>query len=212
MWFSNAMIESTRKMAVPSVWVGPINEWVSLLKVKGLSTKSISLYTAHLHQLARGISMSPLQVKSKDLIDWCARRSWASETRRSAYSVYKQFFGHLHFKTPDEDPSVFLKKPPSRVREPRPTPCGVLTAALSVAEPRTKLMLILGSTLGLRIGEIVRVHVDDVEFEVDGPVLRVLGKGNKRRSVPLTDSWPKNLSLGVKSMEGGHSQANAADT
>lgn len=79
-------------------------------------------------------------------------------------------------------------------------------------------MLILGSTLGLRIGEIVRVHVDDVEFEVDGPVLRVLGKGNKRRSVPLTDSFAEELvawcqqhgGWAFPSQRGGHLKFHSA--
>ena len=62
-----------------------------------------------------------------------------------------------------------------------------------MAEPRVALMIHLGATLGLRIGEIVLIHRDDVEQEVTGPVLRVHGKGNKKRSVPISQEFASEL-------------------
>lgn len=66
---------------------------------------------------------------------------------------------------------------------PRPISEADLELALSRAEGETRLMLLLGAYAGLRASEIAAVHADDVDR--GGSVLRVLGKGNKVRNVPI---------------------------
>lgn len=91
------------------------------------------------------------------------------------------------------NPARSLTSPPPPPREPRPAPEEAITEALGKADPRVSLMIHLGATLGLRIGEIVLVHRDDIEQEVMGPVLRVHGKGNKKRSVPISQEFASEL-------------------
>lgn len=78
-------------------------------------------------------------------------------------------------------------------REPRPAPEEAIAEALDIAQPRVALMIRLCATLGLRIGEIVLIHRGDVEQEVTGPVLRVHGKGNKKRTVPISPEFASEL-------------------
>lgn len=102
-------------------------------------------------------------VSTEQLEQWCGQQQWASETRRSAYIVYGQFFAHLHERTGIANPAKSLTSPPPPPREPRPAPEEAIADALETTEPRVASMIHLGATLGLRIGEIVLIHRDDAE-------------------------------------------------
>lgn len=170
-----------------------MSSWISSLQAKGLSPSTITLYRSHISQLARGLICPPDTVSTEQLEQWCGQQQWGSATRKSAYIVYGQFFAHLHERTGMANPAESLTSPPPPPREPRPAPEEAIADALEKAEPRVALMIHLGATLGLRIGEIVLIHRDDVEQEVTGPVLRVHGKGNKKRSVPISQEFASEL-------------------
>ncbi|WP_353959726.1 tyrosine-type recombinase/integrase [Corynebacterium atrinae] len=180
-------------MSIPTSWDWAVSSWLSSLHAKGLSSSTIALYRSHVSQLARGLACSPESVSTESLEEWCAKQKWASVTRRSAYIVYGQFFTHLHERTGAANPTHSLTSPPPPPREPRPAPEEAIAEALRTADPRVALMIHLGATLGLRIGEIVLIHRDDIEQEFTGPVLRVHGKGNKKRSVPISQEFASEL-------------------
>lgn len=73
------------------------------------------------------------------------------------------------------------------VPAPRPAPSDIYKAALDKAEPRVALMLRLGAELGLRRGEIARLHVGDIGSDLIGRSLMIHGKGDKIRYMPITD-------------------------
>ena len=183
------MKSNNQQLSIPSGWDRTVSSWLSSLHAKGLSSSTITLYRSHISQLARGLVCPPELVSAEQLERWCAEQQWASETRRSAYIVYGQFFAHLHERTGAANPAHSLTSPPPPPREPRPAPEEAIAEALRKADPRVALMIHLGATLGLRIGEIVLIHHDDIEQEVTGPVLRVHGKGNKKRSVPISQEF-----------------------
>lgn len=184
---------NNQKLSIPTCWDHAVSSWLSCLQAKGLSSSTIILYRSRISQLARGLGSSPESVSTEQLEQWCGQQKWASETRRSAYIVYGQFFTYLHERTGVTNPARSLTSPPPPPREPRPAPEEAITEALGKADPRVSLMIHLGATLGLRIGEIVLVHRDDIEQEVMGPVLRVHGKGNKKRSVPISQEFASEL-------------------
>lgn len=132
--------------------------------------------------------------------------------------VYGQFFAHLSARCGSENPAVSLMSPAPPPREPRPAPEHAIEEALHQANPRIALMIQLGATLGLRIGEIVLIHADDIQNEVDGPVLRVHGKGKKNRSVPISREFAAELARfcergrgwAFPSQRGGHLQPHSA--
>lgn len=55
------------------------------------------------------------------------------------------------------------------------------------ASARTHLILLLLVNLGLRRSEILNLHWEDVDL--DGGLLRIRGKGNKQRLLPLLPAW-----------------------
>ncbi len=187
------MNTSNQQLSIPIGWDRAVSLWLASLRAKGLSASTVTLYRSHISQLARGLISSPDSVSTEQLEQWCAGQQWASQTRRSAYIVYGQFFAHLHERTGAANPALWLTSPPPPPREPRPAPEEVIGEALRKADPRVALMIHLGATLGLRIGEIVLIHRDDIDQEVTGPVLRVHGKGNKKRSVPVSQEFASEL-------------------
>jgi integrase/recombinase XerC len=61
--------------------------------------------------------------------------------------------------------------------------------ALSHADKEESLVVIMLYTLGLRISELSGLRVDDISLEW----IRVVGKGNKQRDIPLLSSTAKLL-------------------
>jgi integrase/recombinase XerC len=84
------------------------------------------------------------------------------------------------------DPTVDIDRPKVPKRLPRPVPSAELAEALACADhadPQMRCWLLLGCYGGLRCMEIAGLCREDV-LDADG-LLRVLGKGDKERMVPL---------------------------
>jgi integrase/recombinase XerD len=81
-----------------------------------------------------------------------------------------------------------------RVRLPDPAPRGVprptverILAAIPRGQRRDRLLFRLVHETGLRIGEALAVHVEDLDLTPDDERLSVLGKGGRRRTILLDD-------------------------
>ncbi|MDP9350884.1 MAG: tyrosine-type recombinase/integrase [Chloroflexota bacterium] len=81
-----------------------------------------------------------------------------------------------------------------RVRAGEPAPRGVgrkvveqVLKAIPSAKKRDRLLFRLIYETGLRAGEALSLHVEDVELAQDDERIHVLGKGNRRRTVLLDD-------------------------
>ncbi len=88
----------------------------------------------------------------------------------------------------------------ARVRLEPPLPRGLtpteverLLAAIPPDRLRDRVLVLLLSTTGLRVGEALNLHVEDLKLTRDDERLAVLGKGGKRRTVLLDD--PRLLRL-----------------
>ncbi len=82
----------------------------------------------------------------------------------------------------------------ARVRLPDPAPRGVpraqieaIFAAIPRDRRRDRLLFRLVYATGLRIGEALALHVEDLDLTPDDERLRVLGKGGRRRTILLDD-------------------------
>jgi integrase/recombinase XerD len=81
-----------------------------------------------------------------------------------------------------------------RVRPSPPVPRGVgraqveaILAVIPATQRRDQLLFRLIFETGLRVGEALALHVEDVDLTVDDEHLHVLGKGNQPRTVLLDD-------------------------
>jgi integrase/recombinase XerD len=96
------------------------------------------------------------------------------------------------------DPTEKLEPITVPERDPRPLTeeqVEAILAAIPTADRRNRLLFTLLYETGLRVGEALDLHIPDVLLNtVDGGALRVLGKGNKERLVPLIDA-PRTVRL-----------------
>ena len=113
-----------------------------------------------------------------------ARYDWVSDLHR--FYAWAQDWGHL-----DHDPTVRVTRPKMRQGLPRPIDTGDLAVALRMAEPMMRAWLALMAFGGLRCVEVARLEVGDLLWQ-DG-LVRVRGKGDKERMVPLHDEVVRTL-------------------
>lgn len=171
-------------------WSTAISAWCRSLAAASRSRETIYLRRVQLRRVAEslGRTLGPWEVGTAELLDWLGSQRWSRDTLRSHRAALRSFYGwavaagHL-----PESPAAAL--PAIRPAQPRPRPAADLTyrRALDVAEPWERLALRLGAEAGLRRGEIARVHADWLLDDLGGRTLRVLGKGDKVRYVPLSD-------------------------
>lgn len=157
------------------------------------STRKLRLY--HLRRFAgEHPGRAPNTITRDDLIEWLGAHDWSAETRRSHRATLRLFYrwardtGRITV-----DPAATLPpiKPPRSL--PRPAPDSALRHAVLAADERTQLMLELLAATGARRGECAAVHTRDVEADLVGWSLRIVGKGGHIRLVPLPDALAAQL-------------------
>ena len=107
----------------------------------------------------------------------------------------------------DRNPMARVKRPKSPVRVPKAMgseQCKKLleAATSSRAAARDTLMVLLGLTIGMRLAEMSSVKPEDFYPSLDAPThLRVVGKGNKERRVPVPTVVREALTVWLPSRE-----------
>jgi len=148
-----------------------------------MSPGTLRLKRHYLHRLAKDVDL--LSATPEDLASFLGRDpKWKPATRRAARSAFTTFFSwaHKHGYRSD-DPSADLKPVRVPLPPPKPVPEAVLKDALDNATPRQRLALLLGAFAGLRRAEIAGLHADHIE--ADQGQLRITGKGNRTRLIPV---------------------------
>jgi len=178
-------------------WSGAIRRYGAWLSI-GASRGTVHLRCYYLEKLAGHCEpIGPFDVTEDNLVEFLTARRWQAETRKSARAAVRGFYRWaLDAGQIASDPSARLPRvhvPPGR---PRPTPEVEVAAALARADRRVALMIALAAYAGLRRGEIAAVRSDDMV----GDVLRVRGKGDRVRVIPL----PPGLVTAIHSMGDGY--------
>lgn len=178
-----------------SPWDSQIDAWCLTLRAAGRPPTTVRLRAKHVQQLARWAGRpDPWGLQLADLIEYAAAHAWSLEMRRSVRSSLRMFYawavdtGHL-----EASPAAGLPAVPARPPRPRPASESAYLRALDAAPPRERTMLRLAAEAGLRRGEVARVHSRDLYADLLGWSLRVRGKGDRVRIVPLTDSLADEL-------------------
>jgi integrase/recombinase XerD len=190
-----------------SSWNRYIKEFVSYLKIeKGLAENSIFAYqndVAKLHDFSVSIDKNAEQISYNDLKLFIAALydlGLSARTQARIISGIKQFYGYLLLENYITiDPSELLDQPKIGRKLPE-----VLTIeeidrlidALDMSKTeshRNKAIIETLYSCGLRVSELVNLRFSDLFFE-EG-FIRVIGKGNKERLVPVSASVEKEISI-----------------
>lgn len=163
---------------------------------RNLAENTLSSYRNDLYAMAQWLShhgSSVLQADALDLQGFLAERvegGYKASSSARLLSAMRRLFQYLYReKQRSDDPSASLASPKLAQRLPKDlteAQVDALLAAPAIDQPielRDKAMLELLYATGLRVSELVGLTMSDVSLRQG--VVRVVGKGNKERLVPL---------------------------
>ena len=188
-------------------WKRYIKEFVSYLKIeRGLAKNSIIAYQQDVLKLAEYSEekkINPTDVQYKDLKNFIAvlyDLGLGARSQARIISGIKQFYGYLLLENElKNDPSELLELPKIGRKLPEVMSIEeidllIATIDLSSNEGhKNKAILETLYSCGLRVSELVNLRFSDLYFE-EG-FIRVIGKGNKERLVPLGKTATKHLKI-----------------
>lgn len=175
---------------------------------RSLSVNSIDAYLGDLNKLAQYFeSLGEIpdfkNTTSTDLrgfISWINELGMLPSTQARVVSGLKSFFGFLLLEEIIEtDPSVYLETPRLARYLPDTLETHEINAmieAIDASRPdgmRNKAILETLYGCGLRVSELINLKLSDV-FE-DNEFIRVMGKGNKERLVPIGHTALKYINI-----------------
>lgn len=171
---------------------------------RGLSANTLGAYRADLMTLWRGLSERNIRIEeaeTADLLDFIAQRVESGAKPRSTarqLSSFRRFFRYIMQEgLRDTDPTADIDMPrigrslPKTLTEDE---VDALLAAPHVEEPlgfRDRAMLELLYATGLRVSELINLKQSQVNFNQG--VLRIIGKGDRERLIPLGEEAQKWL-------------------
>jgi integrase/recombinase XerD len=179
---------------------------------RGLSSNTLAAYRADLVALSRWLSARHIalpKTSRTDLMDFIAARVHGGARPRSTarqLSSFRRFFRYLIRESLiSEDPTAQIAMPKIGRSLPRSlseSEVEALLAAPAVSDPlghRDRTMLEVLYATGLRVSELV--HLKLGQTNLNQGVIRVLGKGNRERLIPLGEEavrWLKSFIEGAR--------------
>jgi integrase/recombinase XerD len=187
-----------------SNWQSYIKEYQNYLKLeRGLSKNTIDNYTFDIEKLVlflsqKEIKISPIHI-TEELIQQFIYEMASQVNPRSQsrlISGLKSFFNYLIFEDYRNDTPLELIEVPKTGRKLPDTlstkEIDLLIQAIDLSTPegeRNKAMLEILYSCGLRVSELISLKLSDLFFE-EG-FIKITGKGNKQRFVPVGKSTIK---------------------
>ena len=187
-----------------SNWQSYIKEYQNYLKLeRGLSKNTIDNYTFDVEKLVlfltqKEINISPIQITEEVIQQFIYEMASQVNPRSQSrlISGLKSFFNYLIFEDYRNDTPLELIEVPKTGRKLPDTLSTIeidsLIQAIDLSTPegeRNKAMLETLYSCGLRVSELISLKLSDLFFE-EG-FIKITGKGNKQRFVPVGKSTIK---------------------
>lgn len=198
------------------MWELNIKHFSSFLKLeRSLSPNSIEAYLhdvemLHQYLLMKYPQVSPVRVTSKHLqqfLQYINELGMSAHSQARILSGIKGFFKYLMFEEMiAADPTALIEGPKLGRRLPDTlnyTEIEKLFNAIDQSRPeggRNRAMLEVLYSSGLRVSELVELRLNNVYADIG--FLRVIGKGNKERLVPIGRDALKYLRIYIDEIRG----------
>ncbi len=190
-----------------SNWSRDIKNFVSYLKIeKGLAENSILAYqndVAKLCDFAVSNQKSPTEITYNDLKQFIAELfdlGLSARSQARIISGIKQFYSFLLLENViSNDPSELLEQPKIGRKLPEILTIeeiDALIAAIDLSKNeghRNRAIIETLYSCGLRVSELINLRFSNLYF--DEGFIRVIGKGNKERLVPVSPQVQKEIEL-----------------
>jgi integrase/recombinase XerD len=190
-------------------WERKIKEFIAYLKIeKGMAVNSVMAYQADILKLrdfCESLQLNPIQVKPDHLKEFIATLydlGLSARSQARIISGIKQFYDFLILEDAlDEDPTSRLRMP--KIGNKLPVFLSIeeidqLQAAIDLSKPeghRNKAIIETLYSCGLRVSELIDLKFSQLYLK-EG-FIRVIGKGNKERLVPVSPSVEHEMELYV---------------
>lgn len=192
-------------------WSQALKDYQLYLKIeRGLSTNSISSYALDVKKLIsfleeKEINDSPIAI-SKDIIKefvYTISKEVNARSQSRIISGLRSFFDYLIFEGYRKDnpldliesPKIGRKLPDFLSTQEIDSIIGAIDLSTSEGE-RNRAMLETLYGCGLRVSELTNLKLSDLYF--DEGFIKVTGKGDKQRLVPIVKATQKYINLYVK--------------
>ena len=164
-----------------------LSSFLSAKKVEGCSEKTLDYYRATLHRMLVAIEKGITQITTNDvrqyLSEFKEQRGSSKVTIDNIRRIFSSFFSWL------EDEDYIAKNPVRRIHRVRADSLvkeiindeSLEILRDSCTEIRDLAMIDLLASTGMRVGELVRMNISDIDFHERQCI--VFGKGNKERTV-----------------------------
>ena len=164
-----------------------LETFLSAKKIEGCSDKTIHYYQSSIVKLLNGLSKCIKEICTNDIRRYLAeiqeKNNLSKVTIDNLRRIFSSFFSWL------EDEDYIAKSPVRRIHKVRTDTLvkevlsdeNIETLRDSCNEPRDLAMIDLLLSTGVRVGELVKMNRDDIDFQERQ--CKVFGKGNKEREV-----------------------------
>lgn len=191
-------------------WKKYHKDFINYLKIeRGLAENSIFAYQNDLEKLINYCTTYQISAKNvslrnlKDFISILYDLGLSARSQARIISGIKQFFDFLLLEgVREDDPSELLESP--KIGKKLPVFLSIeeidkLISAIDLSKPeghRNKAIIETLYSCGLRVSELINLKFSNLFFEQR--FIRIIGKGNKERLVPVSHSVEKNINLYVE--------------
>ena len=190
-----------------STWNRYIKDFVSYMKIeKGLAENSIFAYQKDVEKLvqyATSIQKSAASISYDDLKNFIATLydlGLSARSQARIISGVKQFYGFLLLENViQDDPSDLLEQPKIGLKLPEVLTIKEIDALIAAVDltkqegHRNRAILETLYSCGMRVSELINLRFSDLYF--DEGFVRVIGKGNKERLVPVSPQVQKEIQI-----------------
>jgi len=189
-------------------WQQAIKDYQNYLKIeRGLSQNSISNYAMDLQKLVHFLEAGSIDEKpvaiSREMVQqfiYAIAKTVSPRTQARVISGLKGFFTYLVFEDYREDNPMDLIETPKIGRKLPDTlsegEINDLINAIDLSKPEGERNRAILETLygcGLRVSELINLKLSDLYFDED--FIKVTGKGNKQRFVPISSINQKYINI-----------------
>jgi len=189
-------------------WKSYIKSYQSYLRIeRGLSKNTIDNYTFDIERLlaflnAVSVEVSPVKISEETLQQFIYSVSKEVNARSQAriISGLKSFFSYLIFEDyRNDNPLELIETPKTGRRLPDTLALAEIDALIDAVDlslpegERNRAMLETLYGCGLRVSELVTLKISDLFF--DEGFIKITGKGNKQRFVPIGNLTRKYIEI-----------------
>jgi integrase/recombinase XerD len=180
---------------------------------KSLSGNSIEAYMRDIEKLTQylqhaGTLKTPSEIRLNDLqhfIKWIGELGISATSQARIISGVKSFYKYCLIEhITNADPTTLLESP--KIKKGLPDTLSFdeienIIAQIDLSKPeggRNKAMLEMLYSCGLRVSELVNLKISQLYFDVG--FIRVVGKGDKERLIPVGSSAVKYVKIYLKNI------------